>query len=170
MKLLIVRHAIAQNREIFAKTGDDDRRRPLTREGHRKFARGAKGIARLVPRLDGLATSPLARANETAEILAKAYGGGVKPVQLAALAPGRRPHDVLAWVKSHPVKDRGATVAVVGHEPDLSTFASWALTGLQESFVEMKKGSAILVEFEKDVAAGRAKLLWALAPRLLREM
>ena len=61
-------------------------------------------------------------------------------------------------------------VVLVGHEPHLGVFVSWLLTGLQESFVELKKGSACLLEFEKDVKPGRARLLWAMKPGQLREL
>src|SRR3712207_1068374 len=70
LRVLVVRHAIAEEREAFAKRsrGAPDGERPLTREGRRKFEAGAKGLHALVPKLDALATSPLTRAVETAEI------------------------------------------------------------------------------------------------------
>ena len=37
MQLLLIRHAIAEEQEDFAKTGKDDRLRPLTDEGRKKL-------------------------------------------------------------------------------------------------------------------------------------
>jgi hypothetical protein len=47
---------------------------------------------------------------------------------------------------------------------------SWALTGLQESFVELKKGSACMLRFDEDLKPGRAKMLWLLKPSQLRAL
>ena len=59
--------------EEWEAEGRDDRLRPLTPEGRKEMQRVAPGLARLVPTIDVLATSPLARAAETAEIVAQAY-------------------------------------------------------------------------------------------------
>jgi phosphohistidine phosphatase len=173
MRVLLIRHAIAEDRAVFAKTGQDDGLRPLTRVGRRKMRRAARGLLQTVPRIDLLATSPLKRAVQTADLVADAYGlqarGGkgkrLRTAHVAALAPGKPPKDLLHWLQGQPAD---VTVALVGHEPDLGTFASWLLTGLQESFVPMKKGAACLLEFKKDVKAGRAELLWAMKPSQLR--
>src|SRR6478672_122417 len=58
MKLLLIRHAIAEEREDFARTGKDDRLRPLTDEGRKKMKQGARGLRRCVPAFDLLAPSP----------------------------------------------------------------------------------------------------------------
>ena len=166
LRVLVVRHAIAEDREAFAKRarGESDGARPLTREGRRRFEQGAKGLVSLVPKVDALATSPLTRAIETAEILAGHYKG-LKLVRLSALAPGKAPGLTLEWLREQPT---GRTVAVVGHEPHLGEFVSWCLSGLRESFVELKKGSAVLLEFGGEIKPGRARLLWALKPSHLR--
>ena len=66
MKLLLVRHAIAEEREEFERTGEPDDQRPLTSEGRKKMKRAAAGLGELVNKVDILATSPLARAQQTA--------------------------------------------------------------------------------------------------------
>ena len=57
MKLLVVRHAIAENREDFAE--GDDAARPLTPDGRKKIQRGAEGLKELVPQIDRLISSSL---------------------------------------------------------------------------------------------------------------
>ena len=168
LRVLVVRHAIAEDREAFAKRsqGESDGARPLTKEGRRKFEWGAKGLTSLVPRLDAIATSPLTRAIETADILVAHYKGH-KPVRLAALAPDKPPGLTMEWLGEQAA---GRAVAVVGHEPHLGEFVSWCLSGLRESFVELKKGAAVLLEFERDIKPGRARLIWALKPSQLRTL
>ncbi len=81
-----------------------------------------KGLREIAPAVDLLATSPLARARETAEIVADILGISDIAEQ-PLLAPGADKHALIAWLRGHAAE---ATVAVVGHEPDLSEFASLA--------------------------------------------
>jgi phosphohistidine phosphatase len=164
MRLLIVRHAIAEDRVAFAATGKDDDERPLTEEGRRRMEQGARGLKQLVPVLDLVATSPLVRAAQTAEILAAAYDG-VAVEQVPALAAGGDSGPVIQWLRG---RRAGDSVAIVGHEPDCSALVSHLLTGADDSFVQLKKGSVCLLEFADRPAAGEGLLRWALAPKQLR--
>jgi phosphohistidine phosphatase len=166
MKLLFIRHAIAEDRRRFARTGEDDGARPLTARGRRRMRAGARGLRRVAPQVDVLITSPLTRAVQTAEIVAGAYRD-LKVIKLPHLTPEGSVHAVLKWLREHK---HGSTVAIVGHEPQLGVCVSWLLTGLQESFVPMKKGGACLVELAEQVRAGRGRLLWSLAPGQLRAL
>ena len=166
MKVCIIRHAIAEDPDAWKKAGGEEAARPLTKDGRRKMRDGAAGLKNVLPEIDVLASSPLVRAVETAEIVAEAYGG-MKAAQVAALVPSKPVNALLHWLQQQP---KDATVAIVGHEPHLGVVISWLLTGLQESFVPMKKGAACLLEFEKDVKSGRAKLLWLLKPSHLRAL
>src|SRR5881392_380489 len=87
MRLLVVRHAIAEDREAFARSHKDDADRPLTSEGRRKMERAALGLKVLVPELDVLAASPYKRALDTAEIIAASYRG-LTVERVPELAPG----------------------------------------------------------------------------------
>jgi phosphohistidine phosphatase len=172
LKVLVIRHAIAADPKAFAKSGKADALRPLTRDGRKKMRRAARGLVRLVPHLDALATSPLTRAVETGEIVAERYDHE-RAISLPALAPGKSAGQVMEWLKEqaeHAKKGADTTVAIVGHEPGLGQLVSWMLTGLRESFIPLKKGGACLLEFEGEVKPARAKLLWALKPSQLREL
>ena len=164
MKLLVIRHAIAEDRDAFAVTGQPDGNRPLTDEGRRKMKAAARGLARVVPEIDVLASSPLLRAAQTADIVARGYGG-VEMQTVEELSPERRPDELLGWLRTHQPDE---TVAVVGHEPHLGFLAGWLLTGRNDSFVYFKKGGAVLLEFDDPPAGGNAVLAWARPPRLLR--
>ena len=144
MKLIVIRHAIAQDRKQFAKGGEEeDGLRPLTPRGRRRMRLAARGLLRVAPRPDVLATSPLVRAVQTAEILGGVWAD-VKIVKVPQLTP------------------EASTQAL------LSAFVSWMLTGLPESFVRLKKGGACLVELNEQVRPGRGRLVWSLAPAQLR--
>src|SRR5687768_14755640 len=163
MKLLVIRHAIAEDKDEFAKTGKDDRERPLTKPGERKMRKAAAGLKTIVDHIDIFASSPLVRAVQTAEIIRPAFGG-IAFAQIAALEPETPVADVLQWLQLHPA---GATVAIVGHEPQLGVLISWLLTGRENSFVQLRKGSASLLEFDEEIQAGSATLLWSLKPSQL---
>lgn len=122
--------------------------------------KSAKALRRLCPKIDVLASSPFTRAIETAEIVAEAYEH-LKIIQRPELSPTKRRDLLLRWLQSQKAK---ATIAIVGHEPHLGAAASWLMTGLGDSVVQMKKGSACLLSFDSEIAAGRAQLQWLLTP------
>jgi phosphohistidine phosphatase len=167
VQVLIVRHAIAEDRVTFAATGEPDGRRPLTDGGRRRMATGARGLRRLVPRLTRIATSPLVRAAETAEILAAAYDDDVPVEELAALAPGGEPDGVVSWL--HP-RAADACIALVGHEPDLGELTAYLLLEDAATFFSFKKGGAALLEFDGPVGAGQGSLRWLMQPKHLRAL
>jgi len=114
VQLVIVRHAEAA-------AGEPDELRSLTPEG-REAARalGAQLAADGV-RPDAVLSSPLLRARETAQELARP--AGVEPEPDERLAPGATAEGVKA-----AAAERGETIVVVGHQPDCSQIAA-ALTG-----------------------------------------
>ena len=95
MELLVIRHGVAEERETFDATGQDDSLRPLTKEGRWKMERVAKGLRRLLPSVNLIATSPFTRALQTARIVADAYGN-VELEHLDALMPDGKPRAFMA--------------------------------------------------------------------------
>jgi phosphohistidine phosphatase len=166
MQLLIIRHAIAEDRAEFARRGKDDEERPLTAKGAERMRQGALGLQSLLGRVDILATSPLRRARQTADIVQDALKAP-KPTVTDALAPGRGPEALAAWLDPLPAE---ATVAVVGHEPDLSELVGWLLGGQARSLVALKKGAACLLDVAGPPGPGNAQLLWLLTPKQLRTL
>jgi phosphohistidine phosphatase len=165
MNLLVIRHAIAEDREEFAKSGRNDRLRPLTDDGRKKMRRNARGLRTLVPEIDLMATSPLARAAQTGAVLDTVYGD-LRTVEVEQLAPEATPEDFAAWLRGR----KGETVAVVGHEPSLSRIVSWLLAGSDRPLVELRKGGACLLALNGKPAAATATLVWALTPAQLRRL
>lgn len=166
MRLLIVRHAKAEERELHAATGAPDTERPLTEAGRKSARRIGRALKELLPRIDVLASSPLVRARDTAGLIAREYRK-LPIAELPALAPGHPAKAVLAWLKEQP---QDATVGVVGHEPDLGRLASWLLAGGERPFVAFKKGGACLLDFSERPSPGTGVLVWLLAPAHLRRL
>ena len=172
MDLVIVRHAIAEDRERFAQKGLDDAERPLTEKGRRRMAKAARGLLRIVDKPGVLATSPYVRALETAEILRRAYGG-LPLTRLSSLVPGARREDVLAWLeqaRGNGARDENRVVMIVGHEPALGELASWLITGETHAIFPLRKGGACALRFGDTVEPGSGELQWLLAPRQLRRL
>ena len=164
MRLLVVRHAIAEDRAAFARSHKDDSTRPLTPDGRRKMERAALGLKELVPELDVLAASPYKRAIETAEIIAAAYGGP-SVERVPDLAPGAGVDRVVSWLADRHAR---GSVAVVGHEPDLGQLVCALLASTNGPFLELRKGAACLLELAGPVKRGAATLDWFLGPKHLR--
>lgn len=165
MDLLIVRHAIAGDRDEWAKTGRPDAERPLTDEGRARMRENAQALAGLVPKLELLATSPFARAAETAEILRDAFGK-LDVVDAPVLAHGKSPAEVCAWLATRPE----SRLAIVGHEPDLGWLVGWLVLGDRDAALPLKKGGACLVRIDGALAPGGAELKWFLPPKVLRQL
>ncbi|PYP46250.1 MAG: phosphohistidine phosphatase [Gemmatimonadetes bacterium] len=164
MRLLVVRHAIAEDREAFARSHKDDATRPLTPDGRRKMERAALGLKELVPELDVLAASPYKRAIETAEIISAAFGG-LSVERVPDLAPGAGVDRVVSWLADRHAR---GSVAVVGHEPDLGQLVCALLASTNGPFLELRKGAACLLELAGPVTRGAATLDWFLGPKHLR--
>ena len=164
MYLLVIRHAAAMDKEEFARTGRSDDERPLTPAGKKDMTRVARGLRAIVPKLDGLAPSPLVRARETAAIVARAYRVKVGAAT-RSLEPDARPTSFARWLAAHR---KTATVAVVGHEPHLGALVTWLLAGVDEQRIELKKGGACLQRFDGRPRRAAARMEWLLTPALLR--
>jgi phosphohistidine phosphatase len=171
MDVLVVRHALALDRDEAIRLGLPDRDRPLTTEGRTKMKRVARGLVSRVPQLSALLTSPWLRAVETADLLQKLYGSP-KRIQTDALIPGAAPEELAEQVSALSPGSPSSTtpVAVVGHEPHLSSWVSWCLSGSLDSIVELRKGGACMLRFEERVGARCARLAWLMTPAMLRRL
>jgi phosphohistidine phosphatase len=162
MKLLLVRHADAGDKDEWAETGKPDELRPLSDKGRKQMKSAADGLRTLVPKCDVIATSPYTRAMQTAEILRDVYDAAVE--QTATLEPESAPDDFVHWLR-----ERGSANVVVaaGHEPHLGELTTWLMTGVGTSHVEFKKAGAALLDFDGEVAKGAGVLRWLMGPKEL---
>jgi phosphohistidine phosphatase len=162
MQLLIIRHGIAVEREAFAATGKDDDLRPLTPGGRRKMRRIAKALRSMI-QPDLLATSPLTRARQTAEIVADEYDMEIGAT-IESLRPTARFPEFAKWAAK---QDATLTVAIFGHDPHLSGLVSWLMSGSTSPNVELKKGGACLLSFVGSARRANGTLDWLLQPEQL---
>lgn len=121
MELYLLRHAKAE------RSGASDEARVLTPEGREAAEQvgvfcKARGIQ---PEL--VLASPLVRAQETAALVAAAWGGEVitAPFAASGMSPSVALHHLQEYRRFH-------SLMLVGHEPDLSQLVA-ALTGLRSS-------------------------------------
>jgi phosphohistidine phosphatase len=176
--VLVVRHAIALDKAEAERLGMPDSERPLTREGRARMKRVARGLGKRVPDLSVLFTSPWRRAVETAELLRKRYAE-LGWVETQALIPGAEPAALAGAVSERAYE---GVVGVVGHEPHLSAWVTWCLTGESRAsvevspelerppVVELRKGGACLLRFPREVAPGRGRLLWLVTSGIARRL
>lgn len=168
MKLLLIRHAPAENALAWATAGRDDAERPLTEGGRQRMARIASVLARLEPDLDYILSSPLRRAVETAQILSSALPGEARIELAPELAPGGDPWARMEELVASPPPSQ--LVAMVGHAPDLPLLAGRLLSGVSRAALELKKGGAALFELGDRLDPHRTQLLWAIPPGILRRV
>jgi len=167
MYLFIIRHAVAEEREEFAKKNADDSLRPLTSKGRKKHQKMILSLEKEFDKLDLIVTSPYLRAKQSAQILSE-LTEGAKIVESAELVPHAPPQALMKWLKTHCGGHK--KVAVVGHEPHITSFVSYILSGNDnESFIEMKKSSVALVEIGsfEDLTPSKAKLQWMVSPKVI---
>lgn len=159
MKLYFLRHGIAEDRSA---DGSDAGRR-LTSEGIEEMHRVAAGIRTLDLELTVLLASPLVRARETAEIVARTLDVPGKLREEPLLASGC---DVQAI--AHAVEELApkARVLLVGHEPDFSEAISDLIGG---GSVRMKKASLACVDWPTRRVGG-GELRWLLTADQLGKM
>jgi len=167
MELLLVRHGIAFGRDPDRWPDDGDR--PLTPEGEERFRKAARGLKRVVPSVDLVLASPYARAWRTSEILSD-EAGWPAPQRCPELEAERKTSDALRALRAPSTRDRDS-IALVGHEPNLSELASLLLTGAQSRmYVEMKKGGVACIAFDGAPTSDKGILRWAATPKMLRAM
>lgn len=165
MDLYLVRHAIAHDRD--AKRWPDDGQRPLTPQGEERFRRAARGLRRLAPTVEVVLASPFDRAWRTAELLSE-EAVWPEPKRCEAIEADRSPVEGIEALRAYLDT---ASVALVGHEPNLSEIASMLLTGNATRLgMDFKKGGAACLQLNGTLRRGSAVLLWFVTPKLLRSL
>jgi phosphohistidine phosphatase len=161
MKLYFVRHGKA------VEAGDpeypDDTCRPLIPQGIDELKATGRALAERDIEPAVIWTSPLVRARETAEILAKKLSMEKRVVASDLLRPGFDLDKLARLVQSRP---DAKSAMVVGHEPDFSTVIG-RLIAPQGATLRMAKGSVALVELEPPIRSGSAELIWLVPPKWL---
>lgn len=162
--VLVVRHAEAEEPLEAARAGRSEAERRLTRDGIKLMKKGARGLATLVDPPALILSSPFTRAVQTADILVEVFPNA-KRENHSRVAPGFDPEALLRWLG--PRRDG---VALVGHEPDLSEWIGYAVSGLSLSLARMKKGSVCRLDIPTTARPGEAEIVWLLTLKQLAEL
>jgi phosphohistidine phosphatase len=164
LDLYLVRHAFAAHADFSL--WPDDAERPLTEDGITRFRAAARGLQRLVPAVESMLSSGYARAWQTAELLHD-VAGWHEPEECPALEAGRRAMPALDVLQGRTER----SIALVGHEPQLSTLASLLCTGSEDGLqLELKKGAVARLSFAGPIEPARAWLRWSVSPKILRRL
>jgi phosphohistidine phosphatase len=165
LDLLLIRHALAEDHLDFSRTGQPDSERPLTDKGERRLRQSLSALQRLLPECEMILTSPLLRARQTADLLKEGWPEAAVVI-LPALAPNHAPQMVCQELCRYPAL---TSLALVGHEPDLSHLLGHLIGGEGSQF-SFKKGGAAALQLQRQPAAGAARLTAFIPPPLLRRI
>jgi phosphohistidine phosphatase len=152
MRVTLIRHAEA---------GDDaprDEARALTEHGRRDAGRMGHGLAKHGVRFSTLASSPLVRAVQTAEIVAAAIEHEGRILVTDLLVPEGAIGRALAFIRQAAESAVDSpSVALVAHEPILSAIAA-ALLGMAR-YPPLRKSEALRIRLPHGLA-GRGVARW----------
>jgi phosphohistidine phosphatase len=160
MEICFLRHGPAGDPNAWQ---GDDAERPLTEEGKEQLARVAAGLADLGLVPDLILTSPLLRAGQTAEIVARELGIPERVATEDRLAPGfgrKQLHGILADHPGYP------SLMLVGHEPDFSKTAGKLIGGAR---LAIAKGGLASIDVP-DVESLKGTLLRLAPPDMLARL
>jgi phosphohistidine phosphatase len=166
MNLYIVRHGIAAPRGF---PGMDDGERALTDEGVSKMKQIAAALCSLNCLPELVLSSPLVRAQQTAEILLQAFGNEIELRIIPELAPSGSRRDLYREISA--IDKKGVnTLVIVGHQPSLGEIAGEIAFGSSNHFIELKKGGVCAIEMEFVHDTLRGTLTALLPPSVLRRV
>jgi len=151
MFLLVMRHGKAEPK----KPELEDEKRKLTDEGRKDV----EYVAKILPNKPSrILCSPMVRAKETAEIVARLHGVKYEVVQ--ELLPENVSVDSLGKL----VKEEN--VLLIGHAPSVEEFVSELIGGGR---VKMKAGAVAGLDVE-EFKRGGAKLVYLITPQIARNL
>jgi phosphohistidine phosphatase len=150
MRVYLIRHASAEDPATRS-----DAQRALTDRGRAEARETGLAMRDHGAKVGSLLSSPLLRARETAEGIARALETGLKVELRKALACGATVEAFWSLIRAHPAS--GKDLAMVGHNPDLSVFAS----GLEGQGVSFRPSTVCC--YEVDPAGSR--LIWIHHPK-----
>ncbi|MEC4812556.1 MAG: phosphohistidine phosphatase SixA [Scytonema sp. PMC 1069.18] len=163
MELYLIRHGIAEER----RSDLPEEERSLTKEGRQKTEKVAHRLKKLGLHFDLIATSPLMRAHQTAEIFISA-GLASQLEECHHLAPNGHIYNwVVEWLEPRNYSPE-TRLALVGHEPNLSSWAEILIWGQDKAALVLKKAGMIGVKVpEKGSPLGRSQMFWLTPPKYL---
>jgi phosphohistidine phosphatase len=162
MKLYVLRHGDA------VEHGDPrykENERPLTPKGTQRTKQLAHMLREMETTFDAILSSPLTRARQTAEIVARSLKLEAKMEFTDHLSLSGSMQKLVEAINA--IRPVPAGVLLVGHEPYLSGFISLLCIGGPNLPLKMKKGALCRLEVGRLSCGQCAVLEWLLQPRLI---
>lgn len=163
MNLYIIRHALAEEED----SSGDDSQRALTEKGRKKMRQIAKGLRILGTDFDMILSSPYLRAKETAEIVGDVFKMKKEVAMSDNLVPMGDPDLLIAEINEKYSVD---SLAIIGHEPYLSTLISLLVAKGSPVDMTLKKGGVCRLSIDDLHHSRTATLEWLLTPGVLVEI
>jgi phosphohistidine phosphatase len=161
MVIYFLRHASAGQKQFSDPANDE--KRPIDKIGEGQSHDVGRAMAYIGVTANVVISSPLTRARQTAEIVAREVGYEEKVLLDDALRPEASFEQFKALLNRH--KDK-SSIMVVGHDPSMTDFVNRMLSGgAPMAAIEMKKGGVAKVEKE---LRRPAILRWLLTPKVVQ--
>ncbi len=163
MRLYLMRHGSAEERS----ESGADAQRALTAQGRARVEDVARGLAALGVEPKDVWSSPLLRARQTAEIVARRLGVRARDIhRTQSLVPEAAPRQFLAELAQ---KGGGGDVLCCGHAPHLDALLAHCLGVDAQPSTALKKAGVACLKMAFP-PTGAARLEWLLSPAALRRI
>lgn len=163
MELIVMRHGEAGTRNTI----NNDSERSLTAEGMEEIEKIAESMKSLKIDVDVIATSPLKRSLETAEIVAKVLKKAKKLETWDELSPEGERKDLFERLSK---MNEESSVLLIGHEPYLSTLIGDLISNRPGTRIIIKKGGIAKLAINSLVPKASGELRWLLTPKQLKKL
>jgi len=164
MNIYLLRHGIAA--ALSQENNFRDEQRALTVEGIAKMSEAAQGLRKLQVDFEVIASSPLVRARQTAEIVAEALKFRQPLDEWNELVPDGPVEAILR--RLHDFRECKSAL-LVGHQPSIGCIASYLVFGDARVSLPVKKGALLCVQANHP-PPWAGELLWMLPSRMLRQI
>ena len=164
MNAYFLRHGEAGKRTSIPSR---DFERSLTTSGQEEMVKIARSMEEMGLEFDKILSSPLARARQTAEIIAKFQENYGKIEDWDELRPEGNRLDL--YKKLGKLK-QDTHVLLVGHDPYFSTMIGEIISGSLSTRIVLKKGGLARVQITSFSPRPTGELRWLLTPKILRKM
>jgi len=163
MDLFVLRHGKAEQ----SLHGPDDSKRALTVEGKHEIRKVGRWMRSKKFKFEVIATSPLSRAYETAEIVARSLGQKDRLAVWQELAPDGDT-DTICYHAAQFGED--VVVLLIGHEPLLSMLISRIIAGNDSVSLILAKGGLAKIRNYSFDKRPSGDLQWLLTPGQMMDM
>lgn len=153
MFIYIARHAWAY--DFGDPRWPDDSLRELEPEGAERYMRVVEALAERGFAPEAIATSPYARCQQTAEIIAKQTSARPEITNLNALAPHSDLAALIEWSRQSGCDE----ICWVGHAPDVGIMTA-ALVGDAHANIRFAKGAIAAIRFDGQLDHSAGQLYW----------